>query len=394
MSTEASVGEFQSSEGVFSSMSDADIVGQVSDQESSAPEESGGEEQSLDELFTKAGLEDESKLDADEGSNSPDDESVEKSAEKIEEESIKKLKALHGESELEIPEDAMFTLKVNGQEESVSLATLRDQYAGKVGYDKKFNELNLEKRDFLNNIKQPLEMQVKRFATVEGTNAKISVLAEMAGLQGEQAVEFTQNFLRSAREEAAQYLEMNEAERALHDKESALKLKEQQYESQRKSVAEREQTQNLQAQIKSECEALGIDEAKFGEGLESLVKYNPELLNKSIEPQMVTQWIKAEQRFDLVDETLQKIDPSLVGSSTALQLVERSLNNNLDDKATIKIIETYFKKSSDNVKIVNEKLKQAKPKVTEAKKETNNKQNSELDDINSFDDLDELLKRI
>ena len=63
-------------------------------------------------------------------------------------EEIKKLIAKYGEENLEMPANAIFKHKVDGEEVDVELQELLNNYSGKISYDKKFQEFSSEKKEF------------------------------------------------------------------------------------------------------------------------------------------------------------------------------------------------------------------------------------------------------
>jgi hypothetical protein len=54
---------------------------------------------------------------------------------------------------VKIPETAPIEVKVDGKVEKISIAELKKNYSGKVVYDKKFQELDVEKREFADTLK-------------------------------------------------------------------------------------------------------------------------------------------------------------------------------------------------------------------------------------------------
>lgn len=66
---------------------------------------------------------------------------------KREEPEVKVLKARVGDDYVEIQNDAVFSHKVDGEMTDVPLQELLNNYSGKVAYDKRFNELAVEKKE-------------------------------------------------------------------------------------------------------------------------------------------------------------------------------------------------------------------------------------------------------
>ena len=66
----------------------------------------------------------------------------------IDPEAIKPIQLSHGEHKYDILPTAELPIKVDGEKTSVSLQDLMSNYAGKVAYDKRFNDLNKERQQF------------------------------------------------------------------------------------------------------------------------------------------------------------------------------------------------------------------------------------------------------
>ena len=92
------------------------------------------------------GEEDESTLEAKSDGEEKSEEEIIAEAKEAKEEEIKKLIAKYGEENLEMPANAIFKHKVDGEEVDVELQELLNNYSGKVSYDKKFQEFSTEKK--------------------------------------------------------------------------------------------------------------------------------------------------------------------------------------------------------------------------------------------------------
>jgi len=101
------------------------------------------------------------------------------------------LKAKLADKEMEFDPDTVFTVKINGKDEPISLKDLQSQYSGRVAYDKKFSEMDRERKYFE--------------STLNKANAKIKAVFEeqdpelrfykMAELSGQDPIEVRQKFL-------------------------------------------------------------------------------------------------------------------------------------------------------------------------------------------------------
>lgn len=93
------------------------------------------------------------------------------------------LKYKAGESEADIPEDAMFTVKVNGETVTVPLKDLMGNYSGKTAWDKKFSELDREKKSFegqRSTVQNSIKL-IKELADSGDPRSAIEKICELTG---------------------------------------------------------------------------------------------------------------------------------------------------------------------------------------------------------------------
>lgn len=298
-------------------------------------------------------------------------------------------------SEIEIPENGIVKVMVDNVETDVSFEDLKRNYSGKQAWDKRFNELNKEKQEFVNKTQRPIESFVSKFVEASGKSpyAAIAVIAEFAG---QDPIEFTNAFKSAARSDALKYLSMDENQRALLDREDELNLKQTQHEMQIRQQKDEAMVQQLQEQIAAQLVELNIDLDEYEANVKSLMEALPPEKHSSINPERVGRWIMLNKRADVVEDALAKINADLLKDERLLTfLVTKSVDDGLDDKTTVEQIQAYYGKPKvpASVKKINSKVSAA----TKKKPATKQPSASDLNDLDSsegmtFADLENLFK--
>ena len=105
-------------------------------------------------------------------------------------EEIRNLKAFRDGKQYEIPEDAQLKVKVKGKWEKVPLTELRDNYAGKVAYDEKFQDLSSKAKHF-ENEKNDYQSEIEMIRNHLGEIAQLTTSA----IKGEGSVTANMEYL-------------------------------------------------------------------------------------------------------------------------------------------------------------------------------------------------------
>jgi len=132
------------------------------------------------------------------------------------------LKAVRGENPYEIPADALFTQKVNGVEEQVSIQDLLTNYSGKVAYDKKFNELGQQRQDLVKR-EATLNDRVDTFLE-KSKEDPLDGLAYLAETSGANPVELIKNLRERLVPNMEEYMNMDETQRELFHRNEELNI--------------------------------------------------------------------------------------------------------------------------------------------------------------------------
>lgn len=308
-----------------------------------------------------------------------------KSEEEVED--LKMVKALRGENPYEVPEDAIFTQKVNGVDTEISLRDLLNDYSGKTDWNKKYSELGNEKQAFK---KSQIEFDTRVNTFVEkAKESKIDALAYLAETAGADPVAFIKEFKEGLIPDLQEYMNMSEVERQAYDTKQELDIIKKSNETKAKNEASIKEQAELEARVHSQIEELGVSQDDYVAAYDRMVNSGsiPQELHT---PESVAQWIAMEGRVDLVNDALMNLDGELAEDVGLIEdLVRTSLQGGLDDEATLDVIKELYGKPSEEAKSASKKVKQANLKSVS--KEITNQSKNYYDDSDvgplSFDDI-------
>jgi hypothetical protein len=152
------------------------------DDEDQQGEQDGDERKERDAAAKEEGDESDDGKDEDKGDEAKDAESGVKRPD--EKEKVKTFKVKSGDKEIEVRSDTAFEVSVAGKVERVPVQELLNNYSGKVVWDKKFSELDRDRKSFQAE-KQDLQSSVDKLfqLAVQDSNprAAIEYLAEALG---------------------------------------------------------------------------------------------------------------------------------------------------------------------------------------------------------------------
>lgn len=216
-----------------------------------------------------------------------------------------KIKA--GDIETELNPEGVMEVTVDGKPVPVALQELINNYSGKVAWDKKFSELDNQRKGFYSE-KENIAKAVQRFyktAVEEGdVESALEVAAEAFGAN---PLEIREAY-RKRQAEAAQGWSGKSPE------EIQALLKEQELESYRKreqSRAEAAEEQKLRAEITARVdkirEAHGLDETQFNQAYQELKAHGV----AGITPETVGEYVSELKARTLIQDAIKQASPEI-----------------------------------------------------------------------------------
>lgn len=219
------------------------------------------------------------------------------------------IKAKLNDSEIDLDEEALVPVKINGKEEMIPVKDLLGNYSGKVAWDKKFTEIGQREKSI-----KSMEFRAKQAAdslkSVFEEQDETKRMFKMATMAGVDPVTFRKNFLESNINLLEKYYGMSEDER----KADALAY-EAQYHKHRadtldSTYKEQESQRALQTKVAELRASHQISEDEFSnysDQVEQAVAQGN--LDKSfLAPEKIVETIKKDQLWNAIDSELQNLN--------------------------------------------------------------------------------------
>jgi len=238
-------------------------------------------------------------------------------------------KPLHfrvGDKEVPLTEDATIPWKVDGQTQTVTVKDLLSNYAGKVAWDKRLNDVAQQRKTMaaekikLDTERHQQKTMVSKFvehAKAGKREAAVQTLLEMTGLNID-AREFNKNLRDSYLAHAQQLAQMTDAERAayeINEEREQLRAQKEAWQQQRDG----EQAQSaLKTRVVNAIQESGVEAEKFAETSSWLAERiaaqggDPTQLT----PESVVSHIRMTNAYEVAREAVAAVEPDLVRDGT------------------------------------------------------------------------------
>jgi len=308
-------------------------------------------------------------------------------------EDLQEAEEVEGTGESKEPET--LKVKVDGEEVDVSLDDLKSNYSGKVAYDKKFSELDRDKKAYETEVAE-VNGYINTFAEKLRSGDGMGAMSYFAEFNGMPPHEFKQQLIQSLLPEIEKYQGMDPRDIDLEYKQQEADYYKRQNESVQAQTQEREAATALQTVEQNVQDKHGFDSddwldasAHIKAHITSDMEYSPEL---------VRDFMIAERAEGILTE----VDASLLDDATFYETLQTIIKNdngedgfytNDDLKELVSNARKTFVEEP-KVKAVEEKLAKTATKKTKKPQTTKNK-NQEfspiMDDsgyeVEDFDDI-------
>jgi len=278
------------------------------------------------------------------------------------EQKVKTLKLKNGEADLDVRPDALVPTRVNGRIEMISLNELRTNYAGKVGYDEKFSQLDGERKQFYNERdKESGRIDDFYRVAVQEKNPRLAIEG-LAEATGSDPKEIWDSIVRPIKQALANLNQLTPEEARAQELESELQHYRSRDDSRRQAETKTRETEGLVTRIKETQDKFGMDgdtfKARYDDMVGEAARTGFDI--KNLTPEMVGQYhdivIKKEGIQTVVAD---KFSDNPKGQMIAEQLYDTWSKNpefSLKDISDI-AVEVYGAKRPKNAKLI-EKTKQ------------------------------------
>jgi len=301
-------------------------------------------------------------------------------------EEIKYRQGKYGEEEQKIAEDTMFSQKVEGEEVDVSLKDLLDNYAGKVPYDKRFNELNMSKKEYETSKKEYdeeveyINSYIGEFASKMKEGKAVEALGFLAEFAGMKPHEFKQQLIQNLAPEVDRRRALSPDQLQAEGLQEENKYLMQKREEEKTQFEQQQAYKELEQQIGQLTQSHGISEEEFDQGYAELAETN---LKDQLNPELIVNYLRHKTAFTQADTIINEIAPSLSSNDMVINSVEKLIFDNPEmskDQIGEMVREVYGKEHMKASKAVSKKIQS---KSIEQPVRTL----ADLEDIVDFDDI-------
>lgn len=290
------------------------------------------------------------------------DDGKEKAKEDLEAKAKKAIKAKRGDEDLDLDEDVLFTVKVNGKEEPVTLKDLMGNYSGKVGYDKKFSELDKERRTWQGKYGE-VEAKIKSIFEEQDADKR---WYHMASLAGADPVQYRQQYLNDNLKLLEKYYSMTEDER----KAEALEFERNYYKHQTETKDTALKTEHAKQALKSKIDGLlathkipAQDFVSYHDQIEDAVRAG-KLDKAKVTPEFIVETIQKDKLWEAAAPTLEASGfDETTKAKKLLDLVETAHSHGLTPEDTAELASELWGSKKKN-KVIEEKVREREEFMT------------------------------
>lgn len=245
-----------------------------------------------------------------------------KADQEAQDKAIKMLTALNGEEELKIPTTAKFKIKSDKEEIEASLQDLVNEYSGAKAVQKRFTELDKEKKEWEKDWAQVDEF-VNEFAAAS-KESKLGGIYKMAELLGVDPLEYKRALREEMVREFAPYYNMEEDQRIAFDRDEELSYLKSQRELEQKRVQEQQAQRELYNRFLEVQQTHAIDDQRF----DMLVGELQNTYNQPVTPENVAILHNSMQRLDKVGSVLNRVNPEYANDESKFNQLDALLRGN------------------------------------------------------------------
>lgn len=282
----------------------------------------------------------------------------------------KTVKAFDGDQQFEIGADSEFRVKVDGKSMKVPLQELLNNYSGKVSYDKKFSEVDKNRKEFeqqfskYNQEKEQLVSHLKNVGKLldDPSKSPMDAFYYFLDMTGRDVLPYQKKVMTTLREELETLSMMDESELKAYWLEKENEALRKNYKTSSDQLQNRKAQEDMIAEVNQLRESFGVSEQAFVEGYDALVS----LGHGDPSPQDVVQYastlplaIRAEKLITPYLDMMEQDDAVNLVRNLAKAFKD---DPNLSDEHIQQALEQEF-----SVKVVKPLAKKVAPKVSESK---------------------------
>lgn len=238
-----------------------------------------------------------------------EDDSSGKEAEKSEDTPKRKtVKAKYSDNEYDLDEESVVNVKINGEETPVMVKDLLSNYSGKVGWDKKFSEIDKTRKTLATQelkLKESSE-QIKSIFEEQDPNIKMYKMAMLAGVD---PVQFRQKFFDENISALEKYHAMSDDERKADALSYEAAIQKHRADTLEKSAKEKQEYDSLQSKVAQLRASHQISESEFVTQYDKILEAVSKgiLTKEDLNPEFIVDTIKKDRLWNAAEKQLESL---------------------------------------------------------------------------------------
>ena len=226
----------------------------------------------------------------------------------------KKVKAKFQDSDLELDDETLIPVSVNGKEEMWTLKELRADKSGKVAWDKQFSEISKSKKELGTKEMKLQEISNKIKAAFEEQDSDMKMF-KMAQIAGVDPVQFRQKFLDDNISLLEKYYAMSEDERKSDALAYEAKIQKHRADTLEESSRQEQAHRALSAKIDSLRASHQVSEEEFASRYEQIEAYERQMATKysdykpaQITPERIIETLEKDRLWNATEERIKTLN--------------------------------------------------------------------------------------
>jgi len=218
------------------------------------------------------------------------------------------------------PEADLLEVKVDGELQKVSLQDLKNNYAGKQAWDKKFSDLDKERKTYKAEVDQ-INQYVKDLGDTMRNSSILDGMQKIAELVGMKPHEAKKQLIEQIIPEINRLSEMSEKERDLEYKKQEVEYDKVKFESDQKKSKQEQAVKDLEREISAEREAYKISDQEWDSAFKALDESLPK--DEMITPKIVSDRVIYNRSETRANDLLSKFNKDLLSDKSVFSEVHR-----------------------------------------------------------------------
>tara|TARA_R100001480_G_scaffold3502_3_gene9135 strand:+ start:1096 stop:2292 length:1197 start_codon:yes stop_codon:yes gene_type:complete len=287
----------------------------------------------------------------------------------------------------EVAEETTFRHKVDGEEIDVTLKDLLENYSGKVPYDKRFNELNISKKEYekskedYDKEKEYINNYIGEFAEKMQSGKAVEALGFLAEFAGMKPYEFKQQLIQNLTPEIDRRRTLSQDQLSNEQLQEENKYLEQMRESEKQSSNQQQAYTELEQKISALQSTYGISDDDFDNAYDELKETD---LKDQLNPELIVNYLRHKDAFTRADVVINDVQPSLASNQYVVDAIEKIIFDNPEftkEQVTEIVKDIYGGEQKKASKAVSKKMQNKS-------KEQPTRTSEEYENFVDFDDFD------